>query len=333
MLTALTSLTSCDKDLEQENDVLTNYNILWSTIDQKYCFFEMKKDSIIDWNEAYNKYLVKALKCRTVDEVFYVFGDLLNELKDGHVNLTSQFDVSRYDLQGDYKENFVKNTIYSKNYLGKDYRRAGGLSYTILKKDSIGYIYYPSFSTPFSETNINHVLNYLKNTKGIIIDIRGNGGGQVTYADKLASHFTDKKTLTGYYQRKTGKSHDAFSEPTAQYISPSNGFNEVKKPVVVLTNRDVFSAANLFTTHMKAFKNVTIIGDMTGGGSGMPTSDELPCGWTVRFSSSIFLDKDGNCAEWGIMPDINADLDLEKAYLEDIDTIIEKARAYILGKL
>lgn len=328
-LAAALLLPACDEDLEQDNDVLTNYNALWTTLDQKYCFFPYKQDSILDWRAAYNKHLPTVLECRTTEEVFYAFGALLNELKDGHVNLTSDFDVSRYDLQGPFADNLVTNALYSPNYLGRDYRRAGGLSYKILPGDSVGYIYYPSFSAPFSMANINSALRHMAKCPGIIIDIRGNGGGMVTYAEALASHFAKKKTLTGYYQRKTGPDHEAFSAPEPQYVGPSTGVNITDRPIVVLTNRKVYSAANLFTTNMKALDNVTIVGDKTGGGSGMPIGNELPCGWTVRFSSSILLDKDKRCMEWGVEPDVRVDLDLEAALLRNEDSMIETAREII----
>ena len=100
-------------------------------------------------------------------------------------------------------------------------------------------------------------------------------------------------------------------------------------PTIVLTNRDVYSAANLFTQEVQPQKHVLIVGDRTGGGSGVPASDELPCGWTVRFSSAIYLDSKGHCTEWGIEPDVKVSLDKEKAYLYDTDSIIETARSLI----
>ncbi len=329
---ALFNITACDKDLENDNDIQENFETLWSIIDQRYCFFPYKQDSIMDWDKVHTLYLVKSLQCKTTEELFYVFGDMLNELKDGHVNLISKFDVSRYDLQGNRPDNFVSNTIKSDNYLGKDYRKAGGLLYKILPQDSIGYIYYSSFSNSISEAYINNVLQHMKKCKGLIIDVRDNGGGMVTNVDLLASHFNDSKRLVGYYQRKTGPAHDALSNPQEIYLSAGSGVTFTDKPIAVLTNRNVFSAANQFVEVMKALPNVTIIGDKTGGGTGMPTSDELPCGWMIRYSSAIYLDKDMNCTEWGIEPDIEVSLDMQKACLENIDTIIEAAREDILKK-
>ena len=63
-----------------------------------------------------------------------------------------------------------------------------------------------------------------------------------------------------------------------------------KRKVVVLTNRHSYSATNDFVNSMRCFPNVTLVGDKTGGGSGLPFSSELPNGWGVRFSASPHLD-------------------------------------------
>ena len=76
---------------------------------------------------------------------------------------------------------------------------------------------------------------------------------------------------------------------------------------------------------MRYFPNVTVVGDKTGGGSGLPFSSELPNGWGVRFSASPHLDAQKEHIEFGIEPDVKVDMDKED---EDkgVDTIIEKAR-------
>lgn len=53
---------------------------------------------------------------------------------------------------------------------------------------------------------------------------------------------------------------------------------------------------------MKLLPRTTIIGDTTGGGSGMPLSYEMPCGWTVRMSAAPLLDAQGQCTEFGVEP-------------------------------
>ena len=168
---------------------------------------------------------------------------------------------------------------------------------------------------------------YLASCTGLIVDVRGNGGGQLTMAEKLAARFTDEGIHVGYIQHKTGTGHSDFSEPEEQILKPSSGIRWHKK-VVVLTNREVFSAANEFVKYMKCCPNVTVVGDKTGGGAGMPFSSEMPNGWAVRFSACPMYDKDMQCTEFGIEPDYNISL-TDDDFLRGRDTIIEYERTII----
>jgi C-terminal processing protease CtpA/Prc len=76
---------------------------------------------------------------------------------------------------------------------------------------------------------------------------------------------------------------------------------------------------------------VTIMGDQTGGGSGMPFTSELPNGWGVRFSACPTYDAEMNQIEFGIEPDIAVALSAEDQ-AQGIDTIIEAARVYLNKK-
>ena len=100
------------------------------------------------------------------------------------------------------------------------------------------------------------------------------------------------------------------------------------KPVGILTNRSVYSAANEFVKYMSVLPNVTIVGDKTGGGGGMPMSSQLPNGWIVRYSAVPSYDSQGRDIEFGMDPDLPAaitDADFSRGF----DTIIEAARTYL----
>ena len=163
---------------------------------------------------------------------------------------------------------------------------------------------------------------------GLIIDVRDNGGGSVENARTLASRFTNKDLFVGYIMHKTGPGHSEFSEPKKRYIETNKYHLRWQKPVVVLANRGSYSATNTFVSDMKCLPLVTVMGDVTGGGSGMPMSSALPNGWSVRFSASPMLDVDGNHIEFGVAPDIAVSLDKEAA-CNGIDSIIEAARNHI----
>ena len=316
-------LTSCIGEEYFDNNPEGNFDQLWQIIDEKYCFLDYKG---IDWDEIGREYRSRLTPDMSRENLFEVMDSMLYQLKDGHVNLTASFNQTRYDFWSDSPRNYTEAIIENSNYLGLDYRRAAGMKYKMLN-DNIGYISYESFSYPVGDGNLDEVLSYLAVCDGLIIDVRQNGGGNLTYSTKIASRFTEEKVHIGYIRHKTGKGHNDFSEPYALYLEPSN-YIRWQKPVVVLSNRHSYSATNDFINSMRYLPNVTIMGDTSGGGSGMPFTSELPNGWSIRFSASPHYDRDMNHTEFGIEPDIKVDMTVEDQ-LNGYDTIIEAARSYL----
>ena len=319
-LTCLSGLTACIREEEYTNDPIGNFDQLWKIIDERYCFLDYKG---IDWKkigERKRKFIEPEMDDR---DLFQVLSDMLYELQDGHVNLTSTDNQTHFDFWLDSPRNFSEATIESNYYLGQNYQQTAGFKYKILN-DKVGFIYYEKFSEGIDNNDLDRVFSYFSNCKGLIIDVRQNSGGNATNSAKIASRFTEKKILTGYICHKTGPGHNDFSEPYAIYLEPAKGIRWQKK-VAVLTNRHSYSATNDFVNHMRCLPNVTIVGDKTGGGSGMPFSSELPNGWTIRFSASPHFDKNMNHIEWGINPDVKVDINY-KDEANGFDTIIEEAR-------
>ncbi|MCR4915964.1 MAG: S41 family peptidase [Prevotella sp.] len=316
-------MAACVDEDEYDDTPQGNFEALWKIIDEHYCFLDYKQHEYgLDWQQVYNKYRVRVQGQLTDLQLFEVLTQMLGELRDGHVNLSTSYDYGRY---WSWFENYPANVSDTllRRYMGTDYKIASGLRYRILD-DNIGYLRYESFSSPIGEGNIDEALMYMMLCQGLIIDIRGNGGGDLTYAELLAARFCKEKTLVGYTQHKTGKGHSDFSSLEPLYIEPSSNIRWTK-PVVVLTNRQVFSAANEFTMYMKAMPMVKVVGDHTGGGAGMPFSSSLPNGWVVRFSAIPTYDAQRQSTEFGIDPDYYVSLSDEDV-LKGRDTIIEFAR-------
>ena len=314
-LFSVLAVASCVDEEEFSDSAEGNFEALWKIMDERYCFFGYKADEYgLDWNEVRARYGRQVDDMMTSDQLFEVLGNMLGELRDGHVNLYSPFDNARYwSWKEDYPANFSDSLQYRK------------------LDDNIGYVYCSSFQNGIGDGNLDEVLYYLAPCTGLILDVRDNGGGQLTMAEKLAARFTGESICVGYMSHKTGPGHDDFSEPKEQILKPSSGIRWHKK-VVVLANRGVFSAASEFVKYMKCCPNVTVVGDRTGGGAGMPMSSELPNGWAVRFSACPMYDKDMRCTEFGIEPDYNVGL-TDDDFRRGEDTIIEFARKLINGEL
>ena len=343
-LTLVLPLQSCfiNEDKTIVNDAKGNFEMLWKICDENYCFFEYKN---IDWDSIYTVYGPRVYNGMSSNELFNVCAEMLTELKDGHVNLYYSYDTGRcWAFFEDYPANYCERIVVE-NYLHFDYYRKDGFMYQVLP-ENIGYMHYSSFAQEFSEGLLDHILTMFKDCKGVIIDIRDNGGGNVANVNKLACRFTkEKKILKGYKLHKTGKGHNDFGDTITQYLTPPSNFMSLTsysgdsisidnqrvrfvKPVVVLTNRSVYSAANDFVRTMKVLDNATIIGDRSGGGGGIPISFDLPNGWAVRLSATPMLDINFEHTEMGIEPDIKIDM-APDAEITGRDAILDKAIEYL----
>lgn len=299
MLSVAVTVTSCHSIEQWGDDPQGNFEALWTVVDEHYCFFREKG---VDWDAVHAEYAPRIRSNMTRKELFSVCAEMLAELRDGHTNLIAPFEVSYYrKWWSDYPENFDLRVI-QQYYFNFNYKQASGMTYGMLT-ENVGYIYYPSFSSEVGEGNLDWVLLDLETAAGLIIDVRNNGGGELSNVERLVSRFIDREILAGYISHKTGPGHADFSEPYPIHYRPADGGHYLwGKPVVVLTNRGTFSAANNFVSVMKSIPGVKIIGATTGGGSGMPFNSEIPNGWGVRFSACSILDPAGQPTEDGVSP-------------------------------
>lgn len=326
ILCAVIGLQSCSKllmDDDPENTNVQNFDLLWENIDKRYSFFEFKN---ISWDELNAKYRPRAEAAQNESELFQVMDDMLFELRDGHVNLTSPFNTSRnWNWRLNSPPNYNSN-IVERTYLGSDHKITG--PFRNQRIGNILYVYYGSFSQGVSQTNLNYLFGQNPDVESIIFDVRNNGGGSLSNVTRLVNNFTDKRVPAGYNVFKAGPGHDDFTAPVQQYSEPGEDLTPFTKPVVVLTNRGSYSATTDFVRKMRVLPHVTIMGDTTGGGGGLPFSGELPNGWVYRFSTSQSFDHEGNNIEHGIAPDILVYLKpADEA--ENKDTIIEEAIEFL----
>jgi hypothetical protein len=317
---------SCEKVFMPKSeaaDPVKVFDTLWETIDRGYTFFEYKN---IDWKAVYQTYRPQITNNMSDRDLFNKCAEMLRVLKDGHVNLRAGFSTSYYfDFYLDYPSNFNKEII-DRNYL-RGFEVTGPLYHNILT-GNIGYVYYGSFARPFTDEQLDVVLNRfnaIPGLKGIIIDVRNNEGGNPANAYRFFKRIANQPTLLYRTKYKNGPSRNDFSEEQESIIEPVTDKSRYTGRIAVLTNRKCYSACNFFVAGCKAFPQIKIIGDQTGGGGGQPTGFELPNGWSVNFSGSITSLPDGFIIENGVPPHILVALDPADEAL-GIDTIIERAK-------
>ena len=322
-LLLLSVLVACERALiepDPANEPVENFNLLWKTVDEKYSFFEYKG---IDWDEVYQRYRPRVRNDMNESELFQVMDDMLYELRDGHVNLISDFDVARnQDWYLDYPANFDE-TILERNYLERDYQIVIPFATKVIR--NVGYIRYRSFLSPIDGDRLDQLIDRYRGLSGVIIDIRDNTGGAIAYIDTLATRLAPRhgteEVAVGYVRYKDGPAHDDFTRIFPVKLSEHRSFD---KPVVGLTNRSVYSAANAFAAYMSSLPNVTLVGDVTGGGGGAPYTGELMNGWQFTFSTTQMMNIDQEQIENGVAPDIKVNID-PADQARGRDTILETA--------
>lgn len=310
--------TACEQILlkpDPPNDPKANFDLLWNTFDERYSFFAYKN---IDWGSVYNTYAPQVQTNTTEQELWRICTTMLDELHDGHVNLRNEQDVYFYPWYAGAPKNFDRFLL--EQYYWGDFEITGSLVNTII--DSVGYLYYGSFDGTITEANLDYLAAKFEGLRGIIIDLRDNQGGNPDNGFRLARRIADQERHIYTTIYKDGINHNDFTAPDEAYLGPQG--IPFPSRIAVLCNRTTYSAANFFVAMSKAYPNMTIVGDTTGGGGGAPVGWELPNGWSFNFSSSITYLPDGFIIEHGVPPDITVDMD-DANRLDGIDDILERA--------
>lgn len=193
--------------------------------------------------------------------------------------------------------------------------------------DNIAYIQLDSFDNGVAESFKNQITE-LNNVgpKGIIIDLRSNGGGIVDEATEIADLFLKKNETILITKSKDNAEEITKSkkEPIIQDI-----------PVVILVNQGTASASEILAGALKdKYPNTTIVGKTTYGKGVIQTLYNLTDGAGIKITTEEYYTPNHNkINKEGIKPDIEVDLtkDAEGYYETDIDkdAQILKAREII----
>ncbi len=330
----LLTATACEKVLMADDTPATptnTFRYLWEKFDRQYAMFDVKG---VDWNALYDSLSPRVSDTMDDDSLFQVCAALLNSLHDGHVNLYTPYDVSRCDsLYYDfYAESDIDINTVVLNYMGIGYHLSGGLAHAGLCGDSVIYVRYSSFSNTLGERQLRHLLQSYPHARGLIFDIRGNGGGNVANIVHFLRLMPSHGQPLYYSQIKAGPGHDDFAPLETTYAPevPAADTDVFERPVIVLIDRGCFSAASAFALCTQAYDNMTLMGDTTSGGLGMPSSGVLPNGWRYRITVTRTLALDGKNYENGVPPDIPLRLDWTRVRQEGRDNIIDSACAILM---
>lgn len=368
------------KDLEykefnlSKEDYIEDFNFAYNTLKEHYPFFEVNKKLYgIDWLSNKEKYEAYIAESKNDADFFNRMNEVLSELNNLHTQLVPSYmgleyyisyysnpkctwrhDIAkiyekddvrrRYNINNEVIENVINQYIKSDDEVNKTYSK--NLMTENIIKDKLAYIRISSLiGMEYINQDRDIVINYLNEIKDypfLIIDIRGNGGGDSRYwAYFLLPNIIDKKYETKNYlliksgelnkkifeqfnfnkDVKTFLDKSSFSRDVKDILKDFDGylaFDSIIEPsedsihykgkIYLLVDNGVYSSAEMLASFCKETKLATLVGSRTAGdGIGFdPMQVALPnTAFVLRFSNNMGLTESGSINELDqTMPDI-----------------------------
>ncbi|WDV46680.1 S41 family peptidase [Clostridiaceae bacterium M8S5] len=339
---------------------LEDFEYMYKIISENHPYLEVnKRVSGIDWLANKEKYIEKIKFTKDDNEYFKVMAESLQEIKNGHTNFLNRNYYHRSLLM--YESNAKANSIWLKQlnnpktreryYDVKLYKKyslqktnhnknksENNVTTKIIEKSKIAYLGIKTFTyhnVYKDKTEVQKFLKSIKDYQALIIDIRGNGGGDTRYWTKnIVPLLINRPTeCTGYIAYRGGNFGEQFikqklglsynelnkiSDFTNEKLpkAPKELFNDFKyyygltiriEPknsvgfngkIYLLIDSNVFSSSDFFAVFAKSTGFATLIGQKTGG-DGIGT-DPILCslpnsGYIFRFPNGMGLTQDGTC--------------------------------------
>lgn len=156
--------------------------------------------------------------------------------------------------------------------------------------------------------------------KGLILDLRSNPGGNLSTVCDIARMILPKGLIV-YTEDKYGKREEYTCD----------GANQIKVPLVVLTNGYSASASEILAGAVKDYGIGTLVGTTTYGKGIVQKVIILSDGSAVKLTVSNYFTPNGNnIHKIGIDPDVEVEFDAEQ-YKNGVDNQLEKAKEVLAG--
>jgi Periplasmic protease len=121
----------------------------------------------------------------------------------------------------------------------------------------------------------NKLLDLTDNIKGVVIDVRGNQGGDIGDLNFLIGHFIDKPLHFGYTQSKSGNGRLEYTPWIKAIVNPGSNAKAIKVPIIVLADLNSASLSEAVVMAIKALPNSLFVGETTWGATGPILEEEV----------------------------------------------------------
>ena len=297
-----------------------NFEVLWHTFEDNYAFFRLRH---VDWQRAYRQYRPRVTAATPPDSLFAVFAAMLAPFHDNHISLTGpggrrfkSVKPSRFAQEfptDSLRRQFwavVGRTLTRQGFgplqaLGPAFRGQPLFRYAVSPE-----LAYVRFNRCFVDLDadgkadaaalgklLDSLFPQLAHSKGLVIDVRDNVGGNDEFSFEIAGRFTGRPQTALYKRtRKRGGGYEDLEAPETWRLEP-RGPAPYPGPVVVLTNDKTVSAADVFALIMRELPQVRLIGENSRGIYSDIYGFTLPNQWQVSLSNQRYYDARMVCHE------------------------------------
>ena len=221
--------------------------------------------------------------------------DIINKVDDKNVSGMNIADVAAL-VRGKENTRVTLELIRNKKKLTKVVTRKSIKIESVkssVKKD-IGYIQISSFIGSSTTTEFLSALDKTKDTKGLILDLRGNTGGLLANAVYIANVFLDNGTIVNIVSRN-GQVED---------IKAQSSLLHIDKPIVLLVDGASASASEILSGALKDHHKAILVGTKTFGKGMVQRIIPLPNSTGLNLTIAKYLTPNGSdINKKGIVPD------------------------------
>ena len=171
--------------------------------------------------------------------------------------------------------------------------------------DEIAYIYISQFGASTSSEFRKKIGELTEEgMKGLILDLRFNGGGYLNSAVGICSVFLEYGSLIAYKEGRDADREDLLdmTDESLDHI-----------PLVILVNEDSASASEVTAACLRDYERCILVGQKTFGKGSVQVITQLSNGGSIRFTIAKYFTPGGYIIHGkGLEPDIEVDLELSE---------------------
>jgi len=311
------------KEIETEEDAYVAINSMLASLDDPYSKFLSSEEFKEQNNSIDSKFYGIGINIASISGKIYIInvikgapaelgglmpGDMILKINGNDVKGDNVFQTAGY-IKGDINTPVDLEILRNGKRLTKKVKRAEIKIKTVeseIMDKEIGYIRIVSFISSEGPVEFIDALNKVKDTKALILDLRGNTGGLFQNAVFVANMFLDRGDIVKVIGRGGHNSFYRAEEKEYTY----------DKPLIVLVDRESASASEIVSAALKDNERALIIGTKTFGKGVVQKVYAMPNSTGMNLTIARYLTPNGkDINKKGIEPDYTVEItkdDFEK---------------------